>query len=56
MRLYLDDDLAGPLLARPLRQNAKRNMSPHDIVRAFRNFAAAGLPVVDHYYDLNPWQ
>jgi|SRR5437870_9000480 len=120
MRLYLDDDIAGPVLARWLRNaghevqlpadvglsgaddavhltraivdnrvtltrnyrdftnlhnlimhagghhpgvlivrrdnDPKRNMSPHDIVRAIRNLEAAGLLVADHCYELNPWQ
>jgi predicted nuclease of predicted toxin-antitoxin system len=36
--------------------NPKRNMSPADIVRALRNLEASGLPLLDHYYELNPWQ
>ncbi len=31
-------------------------MAPHDIVRALRNLAAAGVPVADQYTILNAWQ
>jgi predicted nuclease of predicted toxin-antitoxin system len=34
----------------------RRNMAPRDIVRALRNLEAAGLPLADHCYELNPWQ
>lgn len=34
----------------------RRNMLPHDIVRALRNLEAAGLSLADTYGDLNPWQ
>jgi hypothetical protein len=34
----------------------RRNMTPHDIVRAIRNLEAAGVPVADQYIILNPWQ
>jgi len=120
MRLYLDDDLDGPTLARVLRNaghdvlrppeagisgaddvvhftcairenrvtltrnyrdfqnlhnlimqaqghhtgillvrrddNSKRNMAPRDIARALQNLAAAGLPIIDCCFELNPWQ
>jgi hypothetical protein len=34
----------------------KKNMAPHDIVRALRNLEAAGQPLPDHYLFLNAWQ
>ena len=34
----------------------KRNLSPHEIVRAIRNLQAAGIAVADQYIILNAWQ
>jgi predicted nuclease of predicted toxin-antitoxin system len=34
----------------------RRNLTPRDIVRAIRNLQAAGLPLADACYELNPWQ
>lgn len=34
----------------------RRNLTPRAIVRALRNLQAAGLPLADAYYELNPWQ
>jgi glutathione synthase/RimK-type ligase-like ATP-grasp enzyme len=39
------------------RDNDKRrNMAPHDIIRALRNLEAAGVPVADQCIILNQWQ
>jgi predicted nuclease of predicted toxin-antitoxin system len=46
---------SGILLVR--RENdPSRNMSPRDIVRAIRNLEAAGVPLADECYPLNPWR
>jgi hypothetical protein len=34
----------------------KRNMMPHDVVRALRKLEAAGAPIADEYTILNSWQ
>jgi hypothetical protein len=34
----------------------RRNMSPHDIVRALRNLENAGVPIANEYIILNAWQ
>jgi hypothetical protein len=34
----------------------KRNMKPHDVVRALRKLEAAGLSIVNEYTILNHWQ
>jgi hypothetical protein len=45
----------GVLIVR--RDNPKRrNMKPHDVVRALRNLALSGLPLVNAYIRLNVWQ
>jgi predicted nuclease of predicted toxin-antitoxin system len=45
----------GVLIVR--RDNPKRrNMSPFDVVRALRNLATSGLPLVNAYIRLNVWQ
>ena len=36
--------------------DARRNMKPHDIVRAIQNLVASGLPVADSYHELNQWR
>lgn len=36
--------------------NPKRNMKPHDIVRAIGKLTAAGVPVADQYTVLNHWR
>ena len=36
--------------------HTRRNMAPHDIVRALSNLEAAGVPVADQYIILNQWQ
>jgi predicted nuclease of predicted toxin-antitoxin system len=34
----------------------RRNLAPRDVVRALRNFEAAGVPLADEYVILNQWQ
>jgi Domain of unknown function (DUF5615) len=34
----------------------RRNMKPHDIVRALRNLETIGPPIADAYNELNHWQ
>ena len=34
----------------------KRNMKPHDVVRALRKLEDAGVPVANEYIVLNHWQ
>jgi glutathione synthase/RimK-type ligase-like ATP-grasp enzyme len=34
----------------------KRNMKPHDMVRALRKLEAAGVPIMNEYIVLNHWQ
>jgi len=34
----------------------RRNMKPHDIVRALGKLEAAGAPIADEYDELNHWQ
>jgi hypothetical protein len=36
--------------------NTRRNLSPRDIVRAIRNFLAAGVALENEYVILNAWQ
>src|SRR5207249_10275988 len=36
--------------------DARRNMSPRDVVRALANLEATGVPIADQYIVLNAWQ
>lgn len=36
--------------------NPKRNMKPHDIVRAIGKLSASGVPIADEYTVLNQWR